>query len=141
MFEGGTERLELRLEVVAAEPERVRMPVDVFGRRRRRLPGVVVSADLSVTRRAKARQDVRRLRIHRDRIGRQVGRAHAVALEELVQNGEPARVAERLVTPRRGIPLVVPFGVDANEQRRSGPCRHRSWSESPRVTCHLSVDL
>ena len=59
-----------------------------------------------------------------------------MALEQRVQFRERVDVLEGLFLAGAEVPLVVAFGVDADEQRWGG---HRSWSESPSVTCHRDV--
>ena len=55
--------VELRIELLERQRQRIRMPVDVVGVARRRFPGVVVRADLAVAAREQAAQHLGRLRI------------------------------------------------------------------------------
>ena len=59
-----------------------------------------------------------------------------MALEQRMQLRQRVDVLEGLLLAGPQVPLVVAFGVDADEQRWGG---HRSWSESPRVTCQRDV--
>ncbi len=73
-------------------------------------------ADLAVAAGEQLPQHVRGPRIGRDRVRDDVGRPHAVAGEERVQPRQRVDVLERLMRSSRRVPLVVAFGVDADEQ-------------------------
>ncbi len=127
------ERLELLLELDARQRRGVRMPAHVGLGARRRFPGVVMRADFAIAAREQPAKHVGRPGIARDRIRDDVGRPHAVPGKQRVQPRQRVDVLERLPRARGGVPLVVAFGVDADEEP------HRSWSESPSVTCQRST--
>ena len=110
------QRRELRLELTARQRRRIRVPPHVVGRARRCFPDVVVCADFAVTAGLQLSQHLCGPRIGRDRVGDDVGRAHAVTGEERVQPRQRVDVLERLIDSSRRVPLVVTFGVDADEQ-------------------------
>jgi hypothetical protein len=99
---------------------------------------MVVRADLAVSTKQQEAQHLLRSFVGGDRPGHDVGRPNAMALEQAVQFRQRVDVLERLALPGVEIPLVVALGVDADEQERP-PVHHRSWSESPSVTCQRSV--
>ena len=92
------------------------MPLDVLGGAGGRFPGVMMRADLAVAAGLQPAQHVRRTRVGRDRMRDHVGRPHAVPREQRVQPRQRVDVLEPLVRARRRVPLVVAFGVDADEQ-------------------------
>src|SRR5689334_6459791 len=102
------------------------MPLDVVSSARRRFPRMMMRRDLGVPVLLDSSEYAGRLRIARDRIGDEVCRTDTVALEELVQTSQRVDVLERLMSTGANVPLVVPFGVDADEQRRTAHVCHRS---------------
>ena len=90
------------------------MTPDVLFGARRRLPGVMVSANLAVATVLQRAQYLRRTWIDGDRVGDHVGRPDAVLLKQRMQPRQRVDVLEALIETRRRIPLVVAFRVNAN---------------------------
>ena len=108
------QRGELLLELRKRQVGRIRMPFHVLGRRGRRLPRVMMRADLAIAARLQSAQHVHRPRIDRHRMGNHVGRPDTVAREQRVQPRQRVDVLEPLIRARGRVPLVVAFGVDAD---------------------------
>ncbi len=142
-FDGRRERFQLLFELRAREHAGIRVPLHVVRRARRCFPRVMVGPDLAVSRSEQATEHVRRSPVGRNRMGDDIRRPDAVTGKQRVEPGEGVDVLESLVRAGRRIPLVVPFGVDPDEQVHlmcgAHEGGHRSWSESPSVTCHRSV--
>src|SRR6187549_225656 len=104
------------------------MTVHVFRAERRRLPGVVVRADLRITSSQEVAQDSGRACIGRHWMGDDVRGPNAMTREKFVQTAERVDVLEGLVPAGARIPLIVAFGVDRDEQgwpARGGHGAHR----------------
>src|SRR5262249_12781110 len=143
------------LELRQRQVRRIGMAADVFFGAWRRLPGVVVGAGLAISTGLQRAQHVGRTPVDCHRIGDDVGRTDAVPREQRMQPRQRIDVLKALIGARGGIPLVVAFRVDADEQVHCAlslvsvyPClsaalslhpRYLSWSESPSVTCQRSV--
>ena len=110
------QRRELRVEALGRQVERVEMTLQIVRRRRRRLPRVMVGADLGGVRFVQGAQHVGRSRIPGHRPRHHVGRPDAVAAEALVQRRQRVEVLERRPLARGQRPLVVALGVDADEE-------------------------
>jgi hypothetical protein len=76
----------------------------------------MVRANLAITAGQQAPQDLGRAAIRGDRIGDDVGRTNAMLCEQRVKAGQRVDVLEPLVRARGGVPLIVSFGVDADQQ-------------------------
>ena len=79
-------------------------------------------ADLAVATEQQKPEDLLRSLVARDRPCHDVGRPDAVHLKQRVERWQRVNVFECLVLACFRAPLIVAFGVDADEQAR----RHRS---------------
>ncbi len=86
----------------------------------------MVRADFAVALSEKFAQHLCRPRVGGHRVCDDVGGAHAVAREELMQAAQGVDVLEALIPSRLQVPLVVAFGVDGDEQGRTACRGHRS---------------
>ena len=127
---------QLRLEARQRQGGRVRQPPNVVGRAGRCFPRVMVGAYLAIAAQQQISEDLFRSLVAGDGPGDHIGWPHAVAFEERVQLRQGVDVLEGGVLAGVELPLVVAFSVDADQQGGGG---HRSWSESPSVTCQDDV--
>ena len=77
---------------------------------------MVMRADLAVAARQQRTQHVGGSRVLRHRIGDDVGRPDAMTRKQRVQARQRVDVVELLVCARGRVPLIVAFGVDADQQ-------------------------
>ena len=75
-----------------------------------------MSANLAIASRLETTQDIDRSGVGRDRIRNDVSRPHPVPGEERMQLRQRVQILEPLPRPRRRVPLVVPLGIDADEE-------------------------